>query len=149
MLFLNGFNAGTPVSFPVPQQENCQFKPFFQLPVIRAVREACNFVTPKVGKVPRKVKPQVSFSNKSPVLFTPIRLLEPPPNWLDKPPPLEFWESTTNTSRTQTKIMILMRATYIKGGEFNCYRFQKRVAEGKAFRACCSAVKANILVYLL
>lgn len=40
-------------------------------------------------------------SNKSPVFFTPIRLLAPePPNWLDKPPPFEFCARMTNTRST-------------------------------------------------
>jgi hypothetical protein len=36
-------------------------------------------------------KPQVSFSSKSPVRFTPIMLAAPPAlNWLESPPPLGF-----------------------------------------------------------
>ena len=46
-------------------------------------------------------KPHVRRSNKSPVFFTPIRLLAPePPNWLDKPPPFEFCARMTNTRST-------------------------------------------------
>ena len=60
-------------------------------------------------------KPQVSFSSKSPVRFTPIMLAAPPAlNWLESPPPLGFWASTTSASKKQTIRIRMMRATYMR-----------------------------------
>ena len=58
--------------------------------------------------------PQVRRSSKSPVFLTPIRLLAPdPPNWLESPPPFEFWAKTTKTNRTELKIARLINKIYI------------------------------------
>ena len=60
-------------------------------------------------------KPQVSFSSRSPVRFTPIMLAAPPVlNWLEIPPPLGFWASTTRASRKHTMRMRMTIAVYIR-----------------------------------
>ena len=62
------------------------------------------------------IKPQVSFSSRSPVRFTPIMLAAPPAlNWLEIPPPFGFWASTTRASRKHTIRMRMMSAVYMKG----------------------------------
>jgi hypothetical protein len=63
-------------------------------------------------------KPQVSFSSKSPVRFTPIMLAAPPAlNWLESPPPLGFWASTTRASRKHTTSIRTRMAVYMSSSE--------------------------------
>lgn len=79
-------------------------------------------------------KPQVIFSSRSPVFFTPIILLAPePPNWLESPPPLEFCASTTKIMRMATMIIKVIKNTYITIG-FNALNLQSRM-QSKPFFA--------------
>jgi hypothetical protein len=62
----------------------------------------------------RATNTQVVFSKKSPVFFTPNILLAPePPNWLVKPPPLEFCAKTTTTNKKAQKRMNPIISVYM------------------------------------
>src|SRR5690606_22023887 len=74
------------------------------------------------------INPQVNFSSRSPVFFTPIILLaEEPPNWLDSPPPLEFCANITNTSNKLNKIINPITSAYITLF-LQCFNLSRKVS---------------------
>src|SRR5690606_12421952 len=76
--------------------------------------EVCIALVASVSTTIATMKPQVSFSRRSPVFLTPrILLAAYPPNWLDKPPPLEFCARTTKISRMLISIINPIINAYI------------------------------------